>query len=127
VFFDELDDVVTRSSECDVVGHWHAGMQDGDELAFGVEDGCARIAFAGKVAELLAEVEDGDLPGVVLELVTSISLQLRAATKSKVSRLPILGNDEAIVAILVQKMVVRVLEGVRVENRVYLVAGVFAG
>jgi len=80
-FLYELDDVVTRSSERDMVGHWHAGMQDGDELAFGVEDGCARVAFAGKVAVLLAEVENGDLPGVRLELATGISLQLRAATK----------------------------------------------
>lgn len=105
-FLDELDDVVTRSSERDVVGHasWHAGMQDGDELAFGVEDGGARVAFAGKVAVLLAEVKYRDLPGIVLELVTRISLQLREATKGKVGRLPILGNDEASVAILVQKV-----------------------
>lgn len=57
-FLDELDNIVTWSSECDIVGHapWHAGMQDGDELAFGIEDGCARVAFSGKVAVLLAEV-----------------------------------------------------------------------
>lgn len=105
-FLDELDDVVTRSSERDVVGHspWHAGMQDSDELAFGVEDCGARVAFAGKVAVFLAEVKYRDLPRIVLELVTCISLQLREATKGKVGRLPILGNDEASIAILVQKV-----------------------
>lgn len=75
MFLDELEDEVTGSSECDVVGHapWHAGMQDGNELAFGVEDGCARVAFGGKAAVLRAEVEDRDLPGITPELVTRIS------------------------------------------------------
>jgi hypothetical protein len=31
-------------------------MQDGNKLASGVEDGCTRVAFARKVAVLLAEV-----------------------------------------------------------------------
>ena len=74
VFLDKLDDVVTRGSERDVVRH--AGMQDGNELAFSVEDGCARVAFSRKVAMLLAEVEDCDLPGIMFKLVTCISLQL---------------------------------------------------
>ncbi len=57
-FLDELDDEVTGGSKRDVIGHAprHAGMQDGNELAFDVEDGCTRVAFAGKAAVLLAEV-----------------------------------------------------------------------
>ena len=121
-------------------------MQDGDELALGVEDGRARVAFAGKVAVFHAEVEDRDLPGIVPELVARISLQLRQATKGEVGRLPILGNDKAGVAVLVQKVrigqacgvdiarqpeevVLRVLEGGQVgaEERVDLAAGVLAG
>lgn len=149
VFLDKLDDVVSGGSKRDVVGHAHAGMQDGDELALGIEDGCARVALAGKVTVLLAEIEDRDLPGFVPELVTRIGLKLREATKGKVGRLPILGNDETSVAMFVhevrigqacgvdktrqpEEMVVRVREGRRVgaigvEERRDLVVGVLAG
>jgi len=45
-------------------------MQDCDELAPSIEDGCDRVAFARKFTMLLAEIEGCDLPEIVLELIT---------------------------------------------------------
>lgn len=149
VFLDEFDNVVTRGSKGDVVGHssGHSGMQESDQLAFSVENGCARVTFAGEVAALLAIVEDRDLPGILVGLAAGVGLQLREATKGKIRRLPILGDDEGRVVIVVreariskaggvditqqpEKMVVWVIEGsvgdIEVEERDDLVAGKLA-
>ncbi len=74
-FLDELDDEVTWGSKRDVVGHAprHAGMQDGNELAFDVKMAAPESPLPEKRAVLLAEVEDRDLPGTVLERVTRIA------------------------------------------------------
>jgi len=148
---DELDDVVSRSAKRDVFGRslGRARMQDSDHLTFGVEDACARVTIGGEVAVLSVKVEDSDLPRTVVELVTRVSFQLGEATKGKISRLPILGHDEARVVLLVpevgvhqvwgvnvtrnsEEMIPRVLEGwwvggIGVEERDDLVAGELAG
>src|SRR6201999_1246354 len=85
----------------------HARMQQGDDLAFGVEDDRARIAVVREVAALLVVVEDGDLPGVVPELVAMVRLQLRVASKGEVRCLPMLGNYEAGVTLFVHEVGVR--------------------
>ena len=72
---------MTEGSESDVVGH--SGMQEGDQLAFSIENGCARVTFAGEVAVLLAEVEDCNLPGNLVEP-AGVGLQLREVTKGKI-------------------------------------------
>lgn len=113
-FLDDLDDVVSGSAKSDMVGHppGHAGMQEGDQLAFCVEDSCARVTMAREVAMLLVEVEDGDLPGIALEFITGIRLQPGEATKGKIGRLSILGHDEARVALVVPEVGIRQTCGV---------------
>lgn len=59
-------------------------------------------------------VEDCDFPGRAFEISTGVSLELGLATKGKVGRLPFLGNDEAGVVVLVDK--VRVREGCGVDD-----------
>ncbi len=130
VFDDELDNVVSRSTECDVVGHapGHSGVQKGDHLPLRVENTGARVAFGREVAKPLVEVEDSDLPGILLELIARVSFQLGEATESEVGFLTVLGNNEARIALIVPearsreacsvdtvqkpvKMIGRVLEG----------------
>ena len=152
LFLDDLVDVVTRSSERDMVGHsaGHSGVQEGDQLALRVEDSCARVALCREITMLPApEVKNRDFPGLALEIPTGVRLELGLATKGKVGRLPVFGNDEARVVVLVEEvrgreacgidasqepeqMVLRVLEyggvgGVGVEAGDDLVASELAG
>ena len=117
---DKLHDVVTRGSECDMVGHatvGHSGVQEGDQLALRVEDSCARVTFSREIAVLSAPpVEDRDLPGLALEIPTGVRLELGLATKGKVGRLPLLGNGEARVVVLVEEVRVREACGVDVTQ-----------
>ena len=115
VRLDEVNDVVSRSAEGNVVGHAtrHARVQDGDELALGVENSRARVTFILKVAVLPAAiVEDGDLPGLAHKIATSVSLQLGLATKGKIGLLAILRNGEAGFVILVEEVGAREACGV---------------
>ena len=115
VRLDEVDNVVSRSAEGNVVGHatTHARVQDGDELALGVENSRARVTFIRKVAVFPAAiVEDGDLPGLAREIATGVGLQLGLATKGEISHLAILCNDETGFVILVEEVGVREACGV---------------
>ena len=58
------------------------------------------------------EVKDCNLPGLALKIPTGVRLELRLATKGKVSRLPLLGNGEARVVVLVKEVRVREAYGV---------------
>ena len=97
VFLDLIEDKVARRAIRDIAVQFlvHTRMQQGDDLAFSVEDDGPRVTVAREVAALLVVVEDGDLPGVALEFVTMVRFQLRVATKGKVGRLPVLGHYEA--------------------------------
>ena len=115
VRLDEVDDVVSRSAEGNVVGHAtrHARMQDGDELALSIENSRARVTFIREVPVLPATiVEDGNLPGLAREIATGVGLQLRLATKGKIGLLAILRNDEAGFVILVEEVGAREACGV---------------
>ena len=135
VFDDELDDVVSRSTERDVVGHapGHSRVQKGDHLPLRVENTRARVAFGREAAEPLVEVEDSDLPGLLLKLVARVSFQPGETTESEVGCLTVLGNNEARIALIVPdvrsreacgvdttqkpvKMIGRVLESGRVGD-----------
>jgi hypothetical protein len=110
LFQDDLVDVVTRSSERDMVRHatGHSGVQEGDQLALRVEDSCARVTFSREITMLSApEVKDCNLPGLALEIPTGVRLELGLATKGKVGRLPLLGNGEARIVVLVEEVRVR--------------------
>ena len=133
VFNDELNNVMSRSTKCDVVGHapGHSRVQKGNHLSLCIKNAGARVTIKREVAKPLVEVEDSNLPGFLLELVARVSFQLREATKSEVSFLSILGNSEARIALIIPevrsckacgvdtaqksvKMIGRVLEGGRV-------------
>ena len=53
------------------------------------------------------KVKDCNLPGLTLEIPTGLRLELRLATKGKVSHLPLLGNGEARVVVLAEEVWVR--------------------
>ena len=108
---------MTRGSKGNMVRHatGHSRVQDGDQLALRVEDSCARVTLSREITVLPAPpVEDRDLPGIVSEIAAGVRLELRLATKGKIGRLPILGNGEARVVILVKE--VRVREGCGVDE-----------
>jgi len=48
LFHDDLVDIVTRSSKCNMVRHatGHSGVQEGNQLALRVEDSCTRVTFS---------------------------------------------------------------------------------
>ena len=50
------------------------------------------------------KVKDCNLPGLALGITTGVRLKLRLATKGKVSCLPLLGNGEARVVVLVEEV-----------------------
>ena len=114
MFLDLIEDKVTRRAIRDVVVQslGHARMQQGDDLAFGVEDDGPRVAVVREVAPLLVVVEDGDLPGVVLEFVAMVRFQLRVATKGKIGCLPVLDHYEARVILVVHEVGIRQACGV---------------
>ncbi len=150
MFLDLIEDKVTRRAIRDVAVQslGHARMQQGDDLAFGVEDDGPRVAVVREVAAPLVVVEDGDLPGVVLEFVAMVRFQLRVATKGKIGSLPVLGHYEARLTLVVhevgvrqacgvdpaqksEEMICRVLKdrwvsGIGIEKRIDLRAGVLA-
>ena len=74
VFLDLIEDKVARRAIRDIAVQFlvHTRMQQGDDLAFSVEDDGPRVTVAREVATLLVVVEDGDLPGVALEFVTMV-------------------------------------------------------
>ena len=58
------------------------------------------------------KVKDCNLPGLAPEIPTGVRLELGLATKGKVGRLPLLGNGEARVVVLVEEVWVREACGV---------------
>jgi hypothetical protein len=150
VFLDLIDDKVTRRAIRDVAVQslGHARMQQGDDFAFGIKDDGPRVAEVSEVATLFVIVEDGGLPGVVLEFVAMVRFQLRVATKGKIGRLPVLGHYEGRATLVVhevgvrharsvdaaqkwEEMVFRVVKdrwvgSIGVEKRIDLCAGVLA-
>ena len=115
LFPDDLVDVVTRSSKCDMVRHatGHSGVQEGDQLALCIEDSRARVTSSREITMLSApEVKDCNLPGLAPEMPTGVRLELGLVTEGKVGRLPILGNGEVRVVVLVEEVRVREACGV---------------
>jgi len=50
------------------------------------------------------KVKDCNLPGLALNIPIGVRLELRLATKGKISRLPHLGNSEAGVVVLIERV-----------------------
>ena len=115
LFHDDLVDIVTRSSERHMVRHatGHSGVQERNQLALRVEDSCTRVTFGREITMFSApKVKDCNLPGLALEIPTGVCLKLGLVTKGKVGRLPLLGNSEARVVVLVEEVRVREACGV---------------
>ena len=117
LFPDDLVDVVTRSSKCDMVRHatttGPSGVQEGDQLALCIEDSRARVTTSREIIMPFApEVKDCNLPGLALGIPTGVRLELGLATEGKVGPLPILGKDETRIAVLVEEVRVRETCGV---------------